>query len=370
MSRITQRFVSHCVVVLLIGLSVPTHAFAVFIPGLDDVAVSNTNGDLYVVKATDFNINYTDGGFGNVTGIQVTSNNQVLVANSNGDLRLRTSDLASNVVPAADLGDSISTLGLRADGTGFVAGDLGAAGRIGLLNVGGYTANSPQGGFGTIGPNAVGFQSNGNVVLGNSGGTMRVRNGADLDIGVATDGGYGDARAVAVQSNDRIVVGNTTGQLYIRGSDPNNSFDSDGGFGDIVEIRVLVNDNIVVASNSGGDAFVRIREGLNQNNNNDDIGGIASTVFTNKTITAIALQSNGNVVAGFSDGNIFLLQQSGGGFITLTENGGYGVITDLSIFYLIPEPSSAILALIGLPIVAKRLRRSRRQLASHSCDSN
>ena len=365
MTRITQRFVSHGVAVLLIGLFVPTSAFAAFIPTLDDVVLSNANGDLYVIKATDFNINYTDGGFGNVTGVQVTSGNLVLVSNSNGDLRLRTSDLASNVVPAADLGDSISTLGLRADGVGFVAGDLGAGGRIGLLDGGGYLAGSPDGGYGTIGPNAVGFQSNGNVVLGSSNGTGTVytRDGVTLN-GVQSDGGYGTV-AIAVQSNDRIVAGNTTGTLYIRGSNPNIPIESDGGFGNIVEIRVLANDNLVVASNSGGDAFVRIREGNDQNADLNDIGGIAAQVFTNKTITAIALQSNGNIVAGFSDGNIFLLQQSGGGFITLTDNGGYGVITDLAVFHAIPEPSCAILSMIAVPFVARRLRRSRRQPVSH-----
>lgn len=351
MTRFIQRFTSSGIAFLLIGLAVPTNVFAVFIPGLDDVAVGTSGGTIYALKSNNFSDTFNNTGFGNVTGIQVTSGNLVLASNNTGDLRLRASDL-STVIADTNFGNDITTLGLRADDVAFIAGDLsGSAGRVALVNGGGYTANSPQGGFGTHGPNSVGFQSNGDVALGNLSGDLRIRSGTDIDTGIV-GAAIDPIAALAVQSNDRVVVGTTGGSMQLYNGATLALITNEGGFGAIVELRVLANDNIVVATNNGGDGRLLIRTGTT-------IDGVADMSFTGELISAIALQSNGNIVAGFSSGRIRLLQDNGaGGFNVLQDEGGFGPITDLAVFHAIPEPTAFFLMILGVVGMAGVRRRA------------
>ncbi|MBN1553751.1 MAG: PEP-CTERM sorting domain-containing protein [Phycisphaerae bacterium] len=325
---------------------------------LDDVLLSNAEGLVILRDGGNLDTKTYDNNYGNVTSIraQVTDDSYAVIGSdvSDGLLTIRqpsgTGGPTDWTGKATLTGTGYSNYIAVQPGTNIVVGT--SDGSLKIRDNQDLGTKVSDGGFGEI--RSIAVQSNGNVVVANwSHGSPQyqgvfLRNGTDLNgIGSCVTG-LGTNPVVAVQAGtDNIIIGTSDSSLWLRDAN-----DLDTGIGSLSGVAggaitcvASLSDGSIVSGSDGG--YLRLWY--------DDLSNDYATLTGLGTITALAIQSDDDIVVGTAEGTVSILRYTDGeGWDTIATDDGNGAITSLDTF--VPEPTTLGVLLTGGVLVMRKRR--------------
>ncbi|MBN1553158.1 MAG: PEP-CTERM sorting domain-containing protein [Phycisphaerae bacterium] len=259
------------------------------------------------------------------TSTWATTINDIVMVNDAGGVYIRDGQTLG-AVASGDLGGSLTRVAVQSTGNVVISNNAGGL----YLRSGEDLSAIASDAFGTLGITGLGIQSNDNIALvqtSGTTGTIRIRDGVTLG-SVAGDaaGAYNNVTDLAVLSNGNVVIGNAAGYAYVRNGSTLAAVAADNfGGGGITALAAQSNGNIVLTQWNGSQGTVRIR--------NSTLGGVAyDAASAFGQITALGILSNDDIVIGNTSGQMYLLRQNGTGLSVLgSESMGGGAITAMAI---------------------------------------
>ena len=137
------------------------------------------------------------------------------------------------------------------------------------------------------------FQSNGNLVIGTSGGELYLRSASNYGANAAASKDFNlPITDIAVQSDDEIVFVTSNGYVYLRDPDlsPNTSKNLSLNF---TSVAVRQSDDVVLLGSTTGICYLR----------DENLNNIVSKNLA-YNISDVAFNSNGNAILIFSNGDV------------------------------------------------------------------
>jgi WD40 repeat protein len=182
-----------------------------------------------------------------VVAMAACPDGNVVFATAAGSIYKRSGTNLSDIASSGGYGaNAIKDIAVAPNGNILIAAVYGSGQYICLLN-GQFEGVAPTN-YSTFGlAMAVAFQQNGNIVIGNSAGSLWVCDG-QLSV-IQTTTGLGNITDIAVQANGNIVVGNTQGMVRVlNGNNIATVISSASELGQVYKLACLSNGDVVVAS--------------------------------------------------------------------------------------------------------------------------